>query len=540
MVRTIDKEDASGIPAVAYYRMSDDRQTESIKDQRIAVEAFAKQRGYRLIREYADEGISGWKSDQRVEFQRLIADANNGEFQAVLCWDQDRFSRFPLLEANHYWYLLDRAGVHLATVAQGKLDFADLGEWLKASVTQHGKAEYVRDLSRNVCRGMKEKRLNGEWFGPAPYGYVIENRKLVLADAVQVATVRKIFELRLKGYGTHLIAVELNNAGLPTARGARWKSQQVRGILERPTYAGHSLIGKFSCGKFNKFVDEPVLIKNTHEPIIDQESYDRVQAMKYGTRLPNGRGGADAARLSGLIFCGRCSGPMYSMYAYNERSYYRCANYSEGTRRKGQKCGHCAVEREKFEAAVFDRLRDALLRQDRSRIEAAIERELARRATPQATPRGSKREIAKLESQIEKATSQLLLIDADLLPAAQGKLREMRQQLERLQTLPITQKRALPSAKEIADKLWSIDESLRTSEPVVARGLLRDLVSGVVVDFEHDVKRSTPKRTCYTFSGAEIVLRSSESTQLPPHLCLLRQLAKHPIRVGVNHYRDAG
>lgn len=91
-----------------------------------------------------------------------MSDAETGTFKAILCWDQDRFSRFSPLEANHYWYLLDTAGVHIATVAQGRLNFDDLGEWLKASVVQHGKAEYLKDLARNVKRGQREAASRGE------------------------------------------------------------------------------------------------------------------------------------------------------------------------------------------------------------------------------------------------------------------------------------------------------------------------------------------------------------------------------------------
>ena len=109
--------------------------------------------------------------NRREAFQRLITDSTNGKFRTVLCWDQDRFSRFPVLEANHYWYLLDRAGVHISTVNQGRLDFQDLGGWLKASVTQHGKAEYLRDLSANVTRGLREIKLSGKWTAKPPYGY---------------------------------------------------------------------------------------------------------------------------------------------------------------------------------------------------------------------------------------------------------------------------------------------------------------------------------------------------------------------------------
>jgi DNA invertase Pin-like site-specific DNA recombinase len=118
------------IPAAIYLRMSSDEQTCSIPAQRTAVQEYAEKNGYEIVAEYADSAISGWKSDERKEFKRLIQDADGGKFKAVLVWDQDRFSRFEVLEANHYWYLLDRAGVHLASVAQGRINFADLGEWL--------------------------------------------------------------------------------------------------------------------------------------------------------------------------------------------------------------------------------------------------------------------------------------------------------------------------------------------------------------------------------------------------------------------------
>src|SRR5262245_54980906 len=79
------------ILAVAYYRMSSDKQETSIADQRTAVEEYAAAHNYNIVREYLDEGITGWKAEQRKGFQRLIEDANSREFQAVLCWDQDRF-----------------------------------------------------------------------------------------------------------------------------------------------------------------------------------------------------------------------------------------------------------------------------------------------------------------------------------------------------------------------------------------------------------------------------------------------------------------
>ena len=211
----------SGIPAVAYYRMSSDKQTESIPSQREAVERYAAENGYTIVREYADSGISGWKSEERAEFQQVIADAASGEFATVLCWDIDRFSRFPVLEAIHYWYLLDRENVSIATVNQGLLNFADLGSWLLASVTQHGKAEYLRDLSRNATRGLIRNAKEGKCCGGLPnYGYKWQDGYRVIdEDAAEV--VREIFEMYAGGHSLRAIGIHLNAAGIPSPKGGR-------------------------------------------------------------------------------------------------------------------------------------------------------------------------------------------------------------------------------------------------------------------------------------------------------------------------------
>ena len=99
------------IPGVAYVRMSSDKQEASPKQQREAIEQMASGK-YRVVRWYQDEGISGAESDKREGFQRLIVDATmRKDFQAILCWDQDRFSRFDPIEANYDWHILSKAGL---------------------------------------------------------------------------------------------------------------------------------------------------------------------------------------------------------------------------------------------------------------------------------------------------------------------------------------------------------------------------------------------------------------------------------------------
>lgn len=108
--------------AVLYLRMSDDRQEHSIPDQRAELLAYAGKHGYRILLEYTDSGISGDDTKRRPGFLRMREDAEKGDFQVILCWDQDRFGRFDPIEGG-YWILPFRdAGVRLETLAQGRID----------------------------------------------------------------------------------------------------------------------------------------------------------------------------------------------------------------------------------------------------------------------------------------------------------------------------------------------------------------------------------------------------------------------------------
>ena len=147
--------------AVLYLRMSDERQEHSIGDQRTELLSYAEKHGYRVLREYDDPAISGDDTIRRSGFLRMREDAAKGEFSVVLCWDQDRFGRFDPIEGG-YWILPFRnAGVRLETIAQGKIDWTDFAGRLRYMVEQEGKHAYLRDLSRNVLRGVRRAAEDG-------------------------------------------------------------------------------------------------------------------------------------------------------------------------------------------------------------------------------------------------------------------------------------------------------------------------------------------------------------------------------------------
>lgn len=495
-------------PAVAYYRMSSDKQETSIADQRAAVESHAKANGYKIVREYRDEGISGWKATERKAFQSLIEDSQERcDFEAVLCWDQDRFSRFPVLEANHYWYLLDSVGVHISTVAQGRLNFEDLGEWLKASVVQHGKAEYARDLARNTSRGLRKRKLAGQWVGCAPYGYRLENGKLHLGDPFEVSVVRKIFAMRCDGYGFKTIAGTLNKEGVATPRNRSWSDQSVKHILQRDAYIGHTVIGKKSRAKFERLTDGIVTIENTHPAIIDRPTWDKVRAIKTWNNRAHSRGKSEGAKLAGLLVCGECGGRMYANGSRRWK-FYTCSTYL-----MHGECGCKTIMREKIELAVFQAIREKVLMGSMDRLETAVQRELDRRAKPKSNSGAAKRELAKLNQQIERAADRLLAVDDDLVPDLQERLKSLKQRRDLLaESIAEEAPRRRPvTAKAIAAKVWELDKIMRDASPTVVRNALQQIVDEIRLDFRF--KKKTAKRTSYEFTGATMQLRSPEEQQ---------------------------
>lgn len=494
------------VPAVAYYRMSSDKQETSITDQRSAVQQYAQANGYVIVREFVDEGISGWKTKERLAFGQLIEAADSGQFKAVLCWDIDRFSRFDPLEANHYWYLLDRAGVSLATVAQGKLDWHDLGGWLSASVMQHGKAQYVRDLARNVARGQRRARIEDRRFlGKPPLGYTRDdNQRLIPGDAGQIALVRRIFEMRAAGQGYQRIAGTLNGEGVPTPRGRLWHQQSIKQVLNREAYIGRHVVGKRTSAKFEKLVEEPVRINDSHEPIIDRELWDRVQALAGKWRGAHTRPNSEGARLSGLMRCGRCNSRMISFTQGKGRwKFYLCGSYHHAGA-----CGWCSMPQQKIEELVFAKIREHVLLGSRERLEASIQKALDRRKQP-AVPTVRRSDIDKLDGQIAKATERMLLIDDDLLDGAQRKLRELKSRRDAMVAASaVTAKQVkAPTARAIAADAWRIDEVLREASPSAVRHALSQIIAEIRLDFEE--RGSTAKNRKFRCTGGEIKLQSS-------------------------------
>ncbi len=285
------------MPAVAYLRRSTDKQEQSIADQRSEIERYARERGFRIVREYVDDAISGTSADQRPGFQKMVADAPAGGFKAVIVWNSDRFSRGDVTETEHYRFLLRKAGVTVLSVTEDYLAREGIDGDVLRTVKQFQNRQYSISLSQNTLRGQISSVTAASDPGrPCPYGYDREiigpdgtalyrvrfcpgrirevygrdgqlqakyakgqellkpgkecKARLVLSTPERVHTVREIFRLCVDGLGFKGIADELNRRGVIGPRGDFWSFTTIKSMLENPVYQGDLVWNRRTEAKF--------------------------------------------------------------------------------------------------------------------------------------------------------------------------------------------------------------------------------------------------------------------------------------------------
>ena len=351
------------IPAVAYLRRSTQMQEASIEQQRKAVREYADEKGYHILREYKDDGISGDSTDEREGFQQMIADARSlGDFKTIICWDQKRFGRFNSIEYGYYVYPLMKAGITLALVTGEVIDWNNATGRIVANVNQEGAHKDLRDHAANVTRGMGVSLDNGSWVGSIPYAYRLEGRKhnkqLILDDPYKAQVVKRIFREYVGGKSMNAIAggLDADHIACPGGRvyaaggTPAWRYDTIKTILENPVYVGDFRGRHYVHAKYNtrgpagmentdgkrrcRPESEWVIKRDHHEAVIDRDTFAAAQV-----RLAKGKTGRSNHYkedehpfvLHDLLCCGRCNGPLWGMRGgqgptVGRSRYYECSN----------------------------------------------------------------------------------------------------------------------------------------------------------------------------------------------------------------------
>ncbi len=518
MANANSKRNGTSVAAVAYYRMSTNRQEASIADQRAAVERFAKANGYHILREYVDEGISGDKTEKRVAFQEMIRHANGGEFKAILCWDQARFGRFDSVEAGYWIHPLRKAGVCLVTLDDGRVDWSDFTSRMMSAIKQEGKNQYLIDLSKDVTRGMTALAVQGKWpGGKPPIGYVVTDGELHIGPHADVEFVRWLFKSYKAGKSLRGIASEI---GQPSPKGTQWTATGLSGVLKNPVYVG-DLVWNRRCPSKYKRQGRPekenaradwIVHKNNHEAIIDRDEFNAVQSrFAKGKRqtTPHKNGGKFV--LSGLLVCGKCGHRLAGDGANGVQSY-TCGGYRE----KGADfCDRNDVKQDEMLSIIMDELEAKYFNRDTmQRL-----RDECRRQVDERTIRDSsasvRKQVADIDAKLVKVKRRLVEVDADMLGHVQEHIRELQDQRDALTATLLQAGRTKREKRQDADDAVEAAMSLFTrlqdavakADPTLIREFLRQAVEKIKVTTK--AERWTAKRFKHRIDHGIIYLKSN-------------------------------
>ena len=374
-----------------YLRLSreDEREGESasMENQRSYLRQYAAERGWTVAREYGDDGWSGLRFD-RPQFQQMLADIDGGEIDTVLTKDLSRLGRDQIYTAFYYQIYFPQRGVRYIAVAEG----LDTGQGGGASALfpflTAANDFYTADVSRKVRAALTARKREGKFIGAhAPLGYAKDPERPghLVVDGEAAPLVRGIFLRYLRLGSVSGVARALTEEGVPTPTQYReggkgvWSPTMVRRILTNPTYAGHLTQNRRVKVNYkikkrkNLPPEEWITVPNTHEAIVEQEIFDRVQE-ELALRSYRRTGGGGHL-LTGLARCADCGAPMTYVRESPARVYMVCRTYRQG----GGRCTAHSVREDRVLSTLRGALKDGAAGLNRQRLAAAWERGRSRR-----------------------------------------------------------------------------------------------------------------------------------------------------------------
>jgi len=317
--------------AVIYARYSSGKQTDqSIEGQLRDCYAFAEREGYTVIREYIDRALTG-RSDDRPQFQQMIADAAKRQFGVIIVWKLDRFSR-NRYDSAMYKARLKKYGVRVVSATE---NISDAPEGIILEGMLESLAEYYSaNLANHVKRGMRESAMKGNSTGGSiPFGFRVENKRFV-TDEERAPFLRYAFAQYADGVPLKDILDTLTAKGVRTRSGKPLSYATFHRAFHNKRYLGI-------------YTYNGIEIPGGCDMLIDEETFQRVQRRLEATRrAPAARKAVVEYLLSGKVFCGMCGAPIVGESGrgaggsvYN---YYTCANRKKhhSCKKKNEKKGY--------------------------------------------------------------------------------------------------------------------------------------------------------------------------------------------------------
>ena len=296
---------------------SEDRQTLSIQSQIIEMQEIAKRENLDIVKLFQESKSA--KAPGRPVFSEMIEFIKKGKADGILCWKIDRLARNPLDEGLIKWMLQKS---EIKQIKTSERDYNPEDNVVIASIEFSMANQYIRDLSRNVKRGLAEKVRRGEYPSYPPLGYTGDpkTKRLIIVEK-EAKHIRKAFALYVaKSHSIISIAEELQKEGLRTRRGKIIYKSTLHRLLKNPIYCGmFQWNGQTHAG--------------THEPIVSKKLFDEVQQILSPSKFVR-RTKSWKYTYRGLMVCGEC-GLKITAEKQKGHVYYRCTK-TFGTHRCSQ------------------------------------------------------------------------------------------------------------------------------------------------------------------------------------------------------------
>jgi site-specific DNA recombinase len=396
--------------AVLYARYSSHNQQEqSIEGQLRDCYAYAEREGLSIVGEYCDRALTG-RSDDRPEFQRMIADASKKQFSFIIVWKLDRFSR------NRYDSAIYKARLkkHNVKVISATENITNEPEGIMLEGLLESMAEYYSaNLAKHIKRGLRESAINGTWTGGrAPLGYRLVDRKLVI-DEEKAAAVRYAFEQYAKGVPKKQIVSALNAKGLRNTDGKPVTLTTLAVVFKNRKYIG-------------EFTFDGMEVSGGSPRILDDATFYKVQDRLAAVHRAPAESKANVEYLlRGKAYCGHCGARMVGECGRSRTGdiyhYYSCAD-----KKKKHTCKKKSEKKDFIEWYVVEQT--CLYVLDPARIDFIAERivEAYDKEFDISSVKELERKIAKLDKEANAAVEALIAADNKAVKARlQKKLEEI-------------------------------------------------------------------------------------------------------------------
>ncbi len=498
-----------------YCRVSTTEQAEegySIDEQNIKIREYCERLGHEVYNLYEDRGISGKSINNRPGIKQLLKDATENKFDLVIVWKLNRISR-KLIDILNIVELLNKHNIAFRSLTEnfetetpsGKLQLNIMGAI----------GEFEREtIAENIKLGMGAKAKAGEWCGGIVLGYDIvempsDGRKrkntMLKINEKEAHIVRHIFDLYSQGYGYKAVVNRINKEGYKTKKNNEFAVSTVKDILRNPVYIGkirYNVRQDWNKKRRNNINPNPIIVEGKHEPIIDMQTWDKVQVILKERSKKHNKIYDSEFPLTGILKCPECGAGMTISRSTSKRKdgtrkvleYYSCGNWkNKGT----AVCHSNSIRTEVADKYVLDKIMELVNNED---ILRKVVDNINKNKTNKLKP--TMEEMERIASEIEKLgdkkSKNIELFEDGILDKNElsSRVKTINEEIEKLkyreqglkQEIQMVEGEPIPFevVKEVMKRFKEVFLNMSTSQQ--RKQLIHLLVSKITINKEREIE----------------------------------------------------